>query len=128
MTAVHGRLSIARRPALIGLAGLSALVGGVAVVRAAQNVWAVDAERNLAAAAALLHGTFGSVPDYLYSPLAAALTVPAQAIDWNPTDAHALPDAPVSGKGAQSIQLVPYGCTKFRISMFPVTSQAWGSQ
>jgi len=73
-------LSIARRPALIGLAGLSALVGGVAVVRAAQNVWAVDAERNLAAAAALLHGTFGSVPDYLYSPLAAALTVPAQAI------------------------------------------------
>ena len=80
MTAVPGRLSIARRPALIGLAGLSALVGGFAVVRAAQDVWAVDANRNLAAAGALLNGTFGSVPDYLYSPLAAALTVPAQAI------------------------------------------------
>ena len=49
------------------------------------------------------------------------LTVPAQAIDWNPTDAQALPSGPVTGKGAESIRLVPYGCTKFRISMFPVT-------
>jgi Glycosyltransferase family 87 len=75
-----GRWSIARRPALVGLAFLTALVGGFAVVRAAQNVWAVDALRNLAAAVALQHGTFGSVPDYLYSPLAAALTVPALAL------------------------------------------------
>jgi hypothetical protein len=30
-----------------------ALVGGFAVMRAAQNVWAVDALRNLAAAVAL---------------------------------------------------------------------------
>jgi hypothetical protein len=43
----------------------------------------VDAHRNLAAAVALQNGTFGSVPDYLYSPLAAALTVPALAL---PTD------------------------------------------
>jgi hypothetical protein len=75
-----GRWSIARRPALVGLAFLTALVGGFAVVRAAQNVWAVDALRNLAAAVALQHGTFGSVADYLYSPLAAALTVPALAL------------------------------------------------
>jgi hypothetical protein len=81
---VHlGRWVIARRPALVGLAFLTALVGGFAVARAAQNVWAVDAHRNLAAAVALQNGTFGSVPDYLYSPLAAALTVPALAL---PTD------------------------------------------
>jgi hypothetical protein len=75
-----GRRSIARRPALVGLVFLSALVGGFAVVRAAQNVWTVDAQRNLAAALAFQHGSFGSVPDYLYSPLAAALTVPALAL------------------------------------------------
>jgi len=74
---------IAVRPALLGLAGLSALVGAFALARAAQNVWAVDAHRNLAAAAALLDGSFGSVPGYLYSPLAAALTVPAL---WLTTD------------------------------------------
>ena len=56
------------------------------------------------------------------------LSVPAQAIDWVPSDAQALPDGPVSGKGPQTIRLVPYGCTKFRISMFPVTVRAWGSK
>jgi hypothetical protein len=55
------------------------------------------------------------------------LNVPAQAIDWTPSDAQALPDGPVSGKGPQSIRLVPYGCTRFRVSMFPVTAKAWGS-
>jgi hypothetical protein len=55
------------------------------------------------------------------------LRVPAQVIDWEPTDAHALPDAPVTGKGPQVIRLVPYGCTKFRISMFPVTARTWTS-
>jgi Glycosyltransferase family 87 len=81
---VHlARRDIARRPAFVGLAFITVLIGGFAVVRAAQNVWAVDAHRNLAAAVALLNGTFGSVPDYLYSPLAAALTVPALAL---PTD------------------------------------------
>lgn len=80
MTIELGRWSIARRPALVGLAFLTAMVGGFAVVRAAQNVWAVDALRNLAAAVALQNGTFGSVPDYLYSPLAAAMTIPALAL------------------------------------------------
>jgi hypothetical protein len=54
-----------------------------------------------------------------------ALKVPAQAFDWRPTDAQALPDKPVTGGTSESIRLVPYGCTKFRISMFPVTSRAW---
>jgi len=83
MTRQHARWTIAARPALVGLAVVSAIVGAFAVVRAAPNVWAADAERNLAAALALANGTFGSVEDYLYSPLAAALTMPALAV---PTD------------------------------------------
>ena len=78
-----GARALALRPALIGLASVSALVAGFAAARAAQEVWAVDAHRNLAAAVALRDGSFGSVPDYLYSPLAAALTVPALGV---PTD------------------------------------------
>ncbi|MGA2032463.1 MAG: beta-L-arabinofuranosidase domain-containing protein [Thermoguttaceae bacterium] len=71
----------------------------------------------------------GPMPPSWNWPLDAPVTVrvPAQVIDWQPTDAQALPDAPVSGKGPQSIRLVPYGCTKFRISMFPVTPRAWTS-
>ena len=83
MTPQHARWTIAARPALVGLAVVSAIIGAFAVVRAAENVWAADAERNLAAALALANGTFGSVEDYLYSPLAAALTMPALAV---PTD------------------------------------------
>jgi hypothetical protein len=52
-----------------------------------------------------------------------ALTVRARAFDWRPTDAQALPDKPVTGTAAETIRLVPYGCTKFRISMFPVTAE-----
>ena len=51
--------------------------------------------------------------------------VPARAFDWHPTDAQALPDRPVEGSGSETLRLVPYGCTKFRISMFPVTAGAW---
>jgi hypothetical protein len=60
-------------------------------------------------------------------PLAApvVLTAPARAFAWNPTDTQALPDKPVSGIASDNIHLVPYGCTKFRISMFPVTPRAW---
>ncbi len=65
------------RPALVGLAVLSSLVAAFAFVRAFPIVWAADAQRNLAAASAALHGSFGGVPDYLYSPLAAVLTIPA---------------------------------------------------
>ncbi len=35
---------------------------------------------------------------------------------------------PVSGGAApQEIRLIPYGCTKFRISMFPVTPKVMGN-
>jgi hypothetical protein len=68
---------IALRPALVALAGLSTVVGAYAFYQAAPTVWGVDAQRNLDGASALLDGSFGSVPLYLYSPLASALTVPA---------------------------------------------------
>ncbi len=54
------------------------------------------------------------------------LEIPARHFDWHPTDAQALPDEPVDGGDPEVIALVPYGCTKFRISMFPVTARAWG--
>jgi hypothetical protein len=56
-----------------------------------------------------------------------ALRAPARAFDWKPSDAHALPDGPVTGTASETIRLIPYGCTKFRISMFPVTPRVMGS-
>ncbi|MGA2247788.1 MAG: beta-L-arabinofuranosidase domain-containing protein [Verrucomicrobiota bacterium] len=60
-------------------------------------------------------------------PLAApiVLKVPAKAFDWNPTEAQALPEAPVNDGKSETISLIPYGCTKFHVTMFPVTAQAW---
>lgn len=55
------------------------------------------------------------------------LEVPARAFDWKPTDAQALPEQPVAATGKEILRLIPYGCTKFRISMFPVTPRAWGA-
>jgi hypothetical protein len=68
----------------------------------------------------------GPMPSHWDWPLNAPvyLTVPARAFDWRPTDAQALPDQPVTATEPALIRLVPYGCTKFRISMFPVTSRA----
>ena len=57
-----------------------------------------------------------------------ALKTPALGFDWQPTDAQALPARPVSGGASATIRLVPYGCTKFRISMFPVTPKAMGDE
>jgi len=34
-----------------------------------------------------------------------------------------LPAAPINDGRATTITLVPYGCTKFRVSMFPLTSR-----
>jgi uncharacterized protein len=72
----------------------------------------------------------GSMPAHWDWPLAApvVLKAPAQAFDWKPSDAQALPPKPVNGTGAETIALVPYGCTKFRISMFPVTPRAWEAE
>lgn len=59
-------------------------------------------------------------------PLAAPLKVEANAaaISWDPDPkSPRLPLLPATKTGAsQRVALVPYGCTKFRISMFPVTA------
>jgi DUF1680 family protein len=57
-----------------------------------------------------------------------SLEVPLRPFDWKPIATQALPDAPVEGGPQETVKLVPYGCTKFRISMFPVTPRAWQGQ
>ena len=60
-------------------------------------------------------------------PLAAPLQLSANAmpINWNPDSRKpTLPTAPFAkDKATERITLIPYGCTKFRISMFPVTAE-----
>ena len=62
----------------------------------------------------------------LESPL--RLKVNAIAIDWTPMpEAPQLPGLPVMRQGpSEKITLIPYGCTKFRISMFPVIAESRG--
>jgi len=67
----------AARPALVAIVALTALFGVGVAALIAPHVWSVDANRNLAAARDLLAGRFGIDRGYLYSPLAALLTVPA---------------------------------------------------
>jgi hypothetical protein len=55
------------------------------------------------------------------------LKAAAKSFDWQPTDVQALPAKPVSGTESTTVRLVPYGCTKFRVSMFPVTDRAWNN-
>lgn len=58
-------------------------------------------------------------------PLAAPLRLklPAQAINW--AKATALPKGLEPDTTTTEIALVPHGCTKLRVSMFPVTESAW---
>jgi len=60
-------------------------------------------------------------------PLNSPLRLQANAIEvaWNPDPkAPRLPLLPTTrSKPAETVTLIPYGCTKFRISMFPVTAE-----
>ena len=62
-------------------------------------------------------------------PLASPLKLRANgvAIDWNPEpEAPRLPSEPIAKlERPERITLIPYGCTKFRVSMFPVTELAF---
>jgi hypothetical protein len=62
-------------------------------------------------------------------PLAAPLALRARgvAVDWKPDPkAPRLPAAPVAKSDAsEPLTLVPYGCTKFRVSMFPITQRVF---
>ena len=53
------------------------------------------------------------------------LTVNAQEFNWNPTENKVLPDKPVEKGLSVKIHLVPYGSTKFRVTMFPVTAASY---
>jgi uncharacterized protein len=64
-------------------------------------------------------------------PLASPLRLRANAVacDWTPSFESALPAKPIAQRGkTKSITLIPFGCTKFRVSMFPVTVKLWDSQ
>jgi hypothetical protein len=53
------------------------------------------------------------------------LAVKAREFDWQPTELQPLPKQPVKGGHRTLVLLAPYGCTKFRVTMFPVTEGAW---
>jgi uncharacterized protein len=68
------------------------------------------------------------LPDRWNWPLESPLKLRASAVsfDWRPEPKKPLPSAPLKAMTApQNITLVPYGCTKFRVSMFPITERAW---
>ncbi|NEW82778.1 MAG: hypothetical protein GZ094_10485 [Mariniphaga sp.] len=50
------------------------------------------------------------------------LTANALEFNWNPTENQVLPEKQVENGTPVKITLVPYGTTKFRVTMFPVTS------
>lgn len=59
-------------------------------------------------------------------PLESPLKLHTRAVpcQWNPQPASPLPAAPVAKRSPpEPVTLVPYGCTKFRISMFPVSER-----
>lgn len=56
------------------------------------------------------------------------LRLKAKVFDWKPTENQPLPKEPVKGKMATQINMVPYGSTKFRVTMFPVTENSWNSK
>ena len=68
------------------------------------------------------------MPDKWSWPLASPLKLHASAIaiDWSPVlGTPKLPSLPiVKQRPCEKITLIPYGCTKFRISMFPVIAEA----
>jgi hypothetical protein len=54
-----------------------------------------------------------------------SLKVKAKMIDWKPTQWQPLPKVPIANGKDTDILLLPYGCTKFRVTMFPVTNFTW---
>jgi len=55
------------------------------------------------------------------------LRVKVKEFNWQPSQNQPLPKKPVTGTISTQINLVPYGCTKFRVTMFPVTISSWNS-
>jgi uncharacterized protein len=53
------------------------------------------------------------------------LKVHVREFDWKPEESQPLPKEFVREGESISVNLVPYGCTKFRVSMFPLTETSW---
>lgn len=53
------------------------------------------------------------------------LKVKAKEFNWQPAQVQPLPDKPIKEGMPAFINLVPYGCAKFRVTMFPVTEESW---
>ncbi len=61
-------------------------------------------------------------------PLASPLKLRVNAVvcDWTPAPKTPLPATPIANqRPSERITLIPYGCTKLRVSMLPVTERAW---
>lgn len=88
--------------------------------------YAIDNEDSLAGSD--IKVVKGDMPKHWNWPLNAPikLKVPAKKFDWKPELYAPLPDKSISEGTSATVTLVPYGCTYFRISMFPVTNRAWG--
>ena len=71
----------------------------------------------------------GAMPARWDWPLQSPLTLQANGVvcDWTPNPkSPRLPSEPIAKRGTpEKITLVPYGCTKFRVSMFPVTGRTF---
>jgi len=67
-------------PRIFAVAAINGVIGAAVAVLIFPVAWAADGDRNLAAAQALAAGAFGQDHTYLYSPLAAALTLPVAAL------------------------------------------------
>lgn len=63
---------------------------------------------------------------YEESPI--KLDVRAINIDWSPSQSDPLPLQAVHNGVSTRIQLVPYNCTKFRVTMFPVSERTFHSK
>jgi uncharacterized protein len=55
------------------------------------------------------------------------LSVKVKEFSWEPTELQPLPKDVITEGRTAKVLLVPYGCTKFRVSMLPVTAAAWGN-
>lgn len=68
-----------------------------------------------------------AMPEKWNWPLASPLKLKAHAVicDWKPAfDNPRLPSGAITKPGTEeTVTLIPYGCTKFRVSMFPVTER-----
>jgi uncharacterized protein len=93
---------------------------------AAKWQFALDAEEDQPASGVTVERS--AMPGKWDWPLASPLKLRASAVsfDWKPTLEKPLPaEAIEEKKPPETITLVPYGCTKFRVSMFPVTRKTF---